>query len=1264
MIRDTIVNEVTRILQGPLAGNGEQLDKNPLDFYSVGVLFPQVQLTSVYEEQDESSVGTGAQDQEGNQLSNAQSEADPVASKRRAAEEAAEPPTSGELELTTKFRPSAAGISVLTFMDAPLKITVRFATYSKQKAEKKQELDAETRSFSTSIFKHQPHESIHSLRGPDFSTESHSFSVAGNNINVNIHKQADLVITTRPYPYSTGQENLVIRTFTLINTNISQSSAHQKSAEMCLYQPAIFVETEAGFQAFEDRSNLNLLSEEDINLKLLYRNYKIYAQGHGISVNWNKKNDSVNKVMTQVLPQEKVNGVNLDPEKFRDCSILYMKRLSGAAVNTDYNWEGIHTDLTAFIDLYKAWVDEKESEVDGAIPENGLREKARKNLVHCNRLYERMQKGIRLLSSDRDVRKAFEDANRAMFMQRVMADFSRHRRTAGRVQHNDNRYDDTLPNFSTIPVDAKSGTLWKNGVLQLTHQENDKTAALARWRPFQLAFLLSQLEGVTDPLSSDRDTVDLIWFPTGGGKTEAYLGLTAFTIFFRRLTAKKISDDPDKGAGVSVLMRYTLRLLNKQQFERATILICSCDLIRRMEPGNYGKVRISNGIWMGRSMSPNTETEQKTDYADYIRQVNSGKQPSAYKNSPPLLSCPCCGNRLIREVLNNQPTGRWGYFRERNIKGAETGRYLMACTNTLCAFHVTAADYRQNRDQAFPVYEVDETIYRERPSLLFSTVDKFVQLAWRSEAFNLFNIEFTNNQLIRLFPAPELIIQDELHLISSALGTIYGVYEIVIDRLCRESKGFSAKVVGATATVRNAEEQCRRLYGRKHFLQFPPPAIDADDSFYATKISEEDPKSRLYVGFMPSGITTSTALIRLASVLLERIPALSASNEKLDSYYTLVVYFNALKELGKFRTFLTDDIVAYRKMLANHLGTFVKPFNQNSLCELSSVMTADEITKGLDRLEKTTLPKGLDDSNFLVKNLFEAGIRTRADLQTARGSRWNSFLDKYFFEQIGLPFAGDNEKDYKTFVNAINNLLKGQADPVQIAPATNMISVGVDIPRLNTMIVNGQPKTTAEYIQASSRVGREGPGVVFTFLSPTKNRDRSHYEQFKAFHQAYYYYVEASSVTPFSQPALEKVLPTVLVALTRSVFLTGSTGVFNSADSNYRDFISSVIGEIQDRANAIYNSVDAAEICSYIDSIQQQYLDRLSSLNGSRKLAEYSDFMRYDNTTEQIVTEIKNPKAVYNAPAQFVESLLQDHIPTMQTLRNVESSSKVRIKSN
>lgn len=1260
MIRESVFGEVSRILLGPISGVEEELEINPLDFYSVGILFPQLSKSDDFVDADPEEIISEENVDSASNETKIQFDFDKSA-KRRAALENDDSESPGEFELTTKFRPSAAGLSILTGAHPNMTLEISYATYKRTKIEKQIIVEGENRSQEKFFFKRAPKNYLLECKNGEFEIGNIPSTKRGKMISINLDDNIQLIITTRQYSKNYEKE---IRTFTLVNPKHVTSFKNQKNALDCIFQPCISLLQKDGFHYFEDLSDLTLLNDEDINLKLLYRNYKKYAFGHGISVNWEMENGKVQRVFSQVLPEEKVNGVDLNPEIFKGKDVLYVKRLSGTSVNRDYNWLHIKEELLDFVNLYEAWIAEQNRYIDinpDTLPLEFVK-KAKENLKHCENLYVRMKKGIEIIHKDIDAKKSFEEANLAMFMQRVFSDFSRHRRRNGRVQSDNAIFDDKLPDFSSIPFDSSSGLIWSDGNLDLS-SGLARNGSLARWRPFQLAFLLSQIEGIVNPESIDRETIDLIWFPTGGGKTEAYLCLTAFTIFYRRLKAKKITGSPDKGAGVTVLMRYTLRLLNKQQFERASIIICACELIRRKDPENYGNARISNGIWMGRTMTPNQETDQIKDYGNYISRVEKAQQPDSYRNSPPLLSCPCCGNRLIKETVNGKVIGRWGYLRERNIKNAETGRYLITCTNTKCEYYIKPSELKQSKNKTIPIFEIDETIYVERPTLLFSTVDKFVQLAWKTESFNLFNIEFLEDRVNRLYPSPELIIQDELHLISSALGTIYGVYEIIIDRLSKEAGGKSPKIIGATATVRNAAEQCKKLYGKSHFMQFPPPGTDADDSFYAKKMLKDD-KNRLYVGFMSSGVTTSTALIRLTSVLLERISSLNINNESLDSYYTVVAYFNALKELGKFRTFLTDDIVAYRKLLANHFNTFVKPFDSNTLCELSSVMTADDISSGLDRLEKVTLPLVANSSNPLITKLFQSGIRTVNDLKSARGSVWkNTFINKSFFEDMRLDYTGDFNTDINYFVKHVEELFVEKTFPIQIAPATNMISVGVDIPRLNTMIVVGQPKTSAEYIQASSRVGREKPGIVFTFLSPTKNRDRSHYENFKSFHQAYYYHVESSSVTPFSTPALEKVLPTVLIALTKSLFLKGNGGAFSQNDSAFIDFIDKIVEEIKLRAENIYGTSNAKAINSSIDSIKSEFMKLMQAMAGAKKFAKYSDFMEYNSSTGRIESTIINHFSVYNAPAQFTESILKDHIPTLQTLRNVESSTSILIKS-
>lgn len=1261
-LRNEILGEVQRTLLGPIAGPEEQLDNNPLDFYTVGVLFPSMQRNIEFED-DAPEINLAESNVEGDDeqenATNQDVEMYSSAQKIRSTKES----SSGEedsLELTTKFRPSAAGISVLVKKGSSICINVSFGSYHSVTVERPLR-GQQSASRTIKVYNRRPFHADLKYAGDHIADPGEfRYERKGKAETLMLTSGCELSIVTRPYK---STQNVEIKTFTLINSNRATSFKKQKNAEECIYQPVIRIFSSNGLMAFEDLSEYGLMTEEEINLKLLYRHYQTFALGHGISVDWSSSNGVVDSVESSVLPVEKVNGVDMNPEAYHQTDVLFIKKLSGRSIDSTYDWLTIKKHLVQFCISYSQWIEAQDLIANGEQPplRNELLQQAQRNLAKCRELNRRMLEGIDLLDKNTNALKAFEDANKAMFMQRVMADFSRHRRTEKRVQCDNTAFDDRLPDYAAIPFDAPTGKIWKNGrldTLGLSEKGN-----LARWRPFQLAFLLSQVKGVIDPDSADRDTVDLIWFPTGGGKTEAYLGLTAFTIFFRRLSAKKMSGIADDGAGVSVLMRYTLRLLNKQQFERAGILICACELIRRKEPSSYGTVRISNGIWMGSSMTPNKIVDQENNYKTYIKFINNGSRIDSSVITPPILSCPCCGNRLVKELISGKVSGRWGYFQQKKLKGKASGEFLMGCTNTKCDFHATQDTYIKNSPLTLPIFEVDEVIYREKPSLLFSTVDKFVQLAWNSDCFSLFNLAFGPGGMVRTNPAPSLIIQDELHLISSALGTIYGVYEIVIDKLCRESDGLMPKIIGASATVRNAAEQCSRLYARSHFMQFPPPGVDADDSFFARKIKGEDKNNRMYVGFMASGTTTSTALIRLTSVLLERIPALPVDNKLLDNYFTLVVYFNALKELGKFRTFLTDDIVAYRKFLANHFGTFVKRFNHDELCELSSVMTAEEITTGLDRLEKTTLPVMEPEDARILEPILYGGIRTLQDVEIAMHSLFSTLINEESFARLGLVFSAEQKTDINTFMSRMRAIFPKEAQPVHIAPATNMISVGVDVPRLNTMIVNGQPKTASEYIQASSRVGREGPGIVFSFLSPTKNRDRSHYERFKAFHQAYYYHVESSSVTPFSGPALEKVLPTVLVALTRSLFLNGKTEVFDAKGSEYRNFIDQILSEINRRAQKIYHDRENEGIVATIKKVGKEYFEKFEQMSGARTLANHGHYLKHDPISGRMKPTFDNHQKVFNAPSQFVDNLLDEHVATLQTLRNVESSSLIIIKN-
>lgn len=1261
-IRKEIFNQVESILKGPVYPYDKDKESavNPLDFHITGILYPQLLSTQEIEDNavnEEERIYSSELSNENDQEEGSDNDNNAAKNLTKFHEDT----TDDMLELSTKFRPSVAGISFIIKRDTTIKVNISYATYNTRSGKHE---NNKGHIFYKTLYKREFHNE--ELEITLDQEENLITKYKGKHINGytdELAKNASLSVVKRIYP---GQDSKII-TLSLINLEKANSFGQQRKVDECLFEISINTEVISGesFQPFIDQTKEASLKAEDINLKLLYRHYKKFALGHGISVNWNFNDTNVNYLYTQVLPTEEVNGMDMNPHEFTNKDILYIKKLSGKKINNgNYDWQQVKSELHSFINLYYKWIEEQQEKIDTNNEDlsEHLIDRANKNLTTCRKLYERMQGGIDALDQNPDARKAFEDANKAMFMQRVMGDFSKHRRETKRVQHDNTDFDDPLPVFSAVLFDSLNKNIWEEGRLKedlknLSNKENLKP--LARWYPFQLAFLLSQINGIIDGNHVDRDTIDLIWFPTGGGKTEAYLGLTAFNIFYRRLKAKNERGNPDSGAGVSVLMRYTLRLLNKQQFERASVLIAACDLIRRNEPENYGEERISNGIWVGSSLTPNkikNDNGQIKQYQEYIRKINRNEDLPNTQMSPPILTCPACGNRLVKETSSyKNAVGRWGYFRRKDKKRRPVGPYIIACTNTQCDFHTSNSNFEEGK--TLPVYEVDEVIYQKRPTLLFSTVDKFVQLAWKKECNKLFNLESNNNDngVYRVFPSPELILQDELHLINSALGTSYGVFEYVIDTLSKAEGGIRAKVVSATATAREAKAQTKRLYARSHFMQFPPPGIDADDSFYAKKKKEDD-KARMYVGFMPSGVTTSTALIRLTSALLERIPALGQYNNKqLDPYYTLVVYFNAIKELGKFRTFLEDDISAYREFLANHFNTVPKKFAPSRVNELSSVLTADEITKSLDKLEKTTLPgnKALKNEPQLQDELYYMGIRTLNDFQNA--SNRKKLTNRYFFNRYGLPYVEEDpnltkEEKYKIRRTNYHTLLEylknhiGDQDPAHVAPATSMISVGVDIPRLNTMIINGQPKTSAEYIQASSRVGREEPGIILTFLAPTKNRDRSHYEQFKDFHQAYYKSVEASSVTPNSEQALEKMLPTAIIAILKSL---------NTNTADIKNNIDSLRDDLKGRFPPLY-----------IDKVIEELKNKIDNLQSNRRLAEYMDYLIYDPTTNSLRNTISQDiHFVYNAPANLTNNKkLRSHISTLNSLRNVEQNSGVKIK--
>jgi hypothetical protein len=828
----------------------------------------------------------------------------------------------------------------------------------------------------------------------------------------------------------------------LVNRRTKGDLGDRNKDERWIFQPSMSVRTNdvsIGFVA-KDFQSASLPAFDDADLSgsaLLYRHAREFATGHGVATGWVPPQGDGRRtaeVFTEFLPAHEVPLLVAQGEQ-TGAATLDMKRLATASSRAE-----LVSMVEPLIVAYESWIEAlfKASAASDIQGDPSLREAARTNLEGCRECARRMRGGLRLLQTDDLVVEAFRFANRAMWDQRT---------------------------HSLWAASNRKGRGAKG-----TAADHDSPATRT-WRPFQMGFILLNLLGIADETSEDRLCVDLLWFPTGGGKTEAYLGLAAFTLALRRLRGDR--HGMHAGAGVSIIMRYTLRLLTVQQFQRATALICACEVIRRSDPKVWGTEPFRIGVWVGRGTTPNTFEKAKKALDD----IGDGRKPR--DGSPiQLVSCPRCGTALLNEKGGPQPNTYVSDDRSR--------RTLTWCCNQSCEFAP-----RPSASVGLPVVVVDDEIYRTCPSLIVATVDKFARLPFKGETQALFGLrnrfsptlghiteahgDKVGGRLLRdaiaaprLLP-PDLIIQDELHLISGPLGTMVGLYETAVDYACShlEQGGPTApaKIIASTATIRRAAQQAHQLYGGRRLTVFPPPGLSAKDSFFARELPIEESAGRLYLGINAPGFSTKTLLVRVYAALL----ALAGTELKndpnaADPYGTLVGYFNSLRALGGAKRLVEDDINQVRlRYLSQRLGPrryIAEP------AELTSRLDSWKIPELLERLDKP-FP------------------RTKQD--------W----------------------------------------PVDVLLATNMISVGVDIDRLGLMVVAGQPKATAEYIQATSRVGRKHPGLVVTMYNWMSARDLSHYERFESYHSALYRYVEAISVTPFSSRALDRGLRAIFVAMHR-----------------------------------------------------------------------------------------------------------------------------------
>lgn len=1151
-VRELLQLAVTNDLLGPANGPLEQiLDMSVRDRYLVGRLAPR----DAFEKGDDYGVDGSADDEE-----------DPIDLVVKAQEKKIdspsanvkpEPESNEEVDAASNqsLIPSSIGFTFCVAGDvASVTLDVRWGRYER----------------------FHDHEMYKTFKDPDTGEEKQGQKVkiwqriiCGGSINLELH-------TGVIKPVSADKENSAViiqgavrepnengdRLVTVFMVN-TQTEPETNRDMAWVFQPEVTA------RAIDDSEKTAIFRRRPViktdgkdlereSLEMIYRKQVEFAAGHGIAVHAEVAKDNVElatAIKTIVLPDYEVPITEVPGLRDGDRPALknmlndgYLDMQSLAEMDR----ANLVTALNVMTEDYAVWIEEQSKRV--GIDVNGHDAAAKRAVESCKIINKRLKDGIAVLADENNENAlhAFRFANLAMAKQRIQSIFALERRRGNKL----------------ITVD------------DLNVPKNRS------WRSFQLAFLLLSLPALANPEHKDRTDpaeafADLLWFPTGGGKTEAYLGVAAFTMAIRRFQGNLGGYDASRG--LAVIMRYTLRLLTLQQFQRATALICAMEVIRRnaLAQGDkrLGETPFTIGLWVGNKVTPGTT--QASHQA--IKDIRNPEKFNAGSSSPAqLTSCPWCGEEI------------------------DPGKHIEVNTNKLqtviyCGDKRGRCDFSKGKTAklahpGIPAIVVDEEIYHRPPSMMIATVDKFAMMAWRGATRNLFgraSLECERHGLIwkdekcctgnhpkskigvgtkvkAISPIrpPDLIIQDEFHLISGPLGTMVGLYETAVDELSSwdyEGKAIRPKIIASTATVRKAEQQVSGVFMRKVSI-FPPHGLDVEDNFFSVQRPIEEHFGRRYMGICSPGSARPAVLIRIYTALLTASQALfDRFGQVADPYMTSVGYFNSLRELGGMKRLAEDDVQtrSYRVQMSLVDRPGLAQRSVYNIKELTSRVSSQDIPKYLDQLE--------------------------------------------------VKFKAVYDLEQKKYVTKWD---EGESRAIDVVLATNMLSVGVDVNRLGVMAVNGQPKSTAEYIQATSRVGRSFPGLVCTVLTWARPRDLSHYETFEHYHATFYKHVEAQSVTPFSPRALDRGLTGAMLSMMRlgNDDLNSNDGASTLKQTNSKS-IQDVLKTFSDRVLMVEEDADAEQLAKA--SIKQREDDWV------KKNAVAGRTVAYEKRGENIDSKVK-----------------------------------------
>lgn len=841
-----------------------------------------------------------------------------------------------------------------------------------------------------------------------------------------------------------GRDDAWLLTVVMRNSTETKGT---REREAVLYQAYFDVRIANGhFEPYpESKRPFEQLDRDEQSLALLYRDSATWAIGHGCAGGWDtERGEAPTAIYADVMPA--VQLPSMTPEVEIDGRLVELAMRELAALSDDglgRGWEALQQLTVGYGD----WI-RKQRENATKLPPH-LVPVAARHLDSCEKCLGRIEAGLELLKSNERARRAFRLANLAMLLQQIS------------TKQLNRRPLDWNAAIELVTPQGDQASPWS-----VYYKQGEDKSRVGSWRAFQLAFLLMSLKGVCNGRSEERDIVDLIWFPTGGGKTEAYLAVMAFYMFHERFLMEAAGTRRD---GTNVLMRYTLRMLTTQQFQRAASLICAMEYLRRNPAchgmGNMRGGRFSLGLWIGGDGSPNKINEARSQ----LREFRNG---GVEGNPLVLTECPWCRAEIGRYKGNKPskiPKAKWNGLATRGIDDHPSEGPRLHCPDGGCEFG------REQPDFWLPVEVIDERIYQHPPSLVIATVDKLAMVAYRPDAGSIFGRPVVDHEPRQVYMPPGLIVQDELHLISGPLGSMYALYEGVFEQLCSfqdQGKLIKPKLIASTATIRGAEAQVTTLYARSRTELFPSPGLRMGDSFfgkYAADAAGKLSDGRLYLGIHASDYgSVLTTQVRAFSSALFR-PWLFPQALR-DAWWTLLAFYNSIRELGGAKTLFDSDIRSRLKFLFNREGY--------SHDERRNLRIVEELTSRLSQAEIVHM-------------------MNRLSTQYAKG------------------------KELATLDACL---------------ASNIIEVGVDIDRLSLMGVVGQPKTTSTYIQVTGRVGRrwwERPGLILMIYNPSKSRDRSHFEQFHSYHRRLYERVEPTTATPFAISAIQRALPGALIAWAR-----------------------------------------------------------------------------------------------------------------------------------